>query len=146
MKIENCKRSLEVTPVLHVVKMIRNVLQVHQYIWKSLVEKKNRHFTGDAPNRGEKINDESDLRVIMQLDGDSETDAPIHHLSVPLQPTEILQTASDLKVMMLPKIKMVVKETVSEATQFLKNDIKDLRDGITQLQNDNVPFRPKTHN
>ena len=77
----------------------------------------------------------------MQLDGDSGTDAPIHHLSVPLQPTEILQIASDLRAMMLPEIKMVVKEAVSEATQSLKNDIKDLRDGIIQLQNDNISLQ-----
>ena len=48
--------------------------------------------------------------------------------------------------MMLREIKIVVKEDVSDATQSLKNDIKDLRDDSTQLQNDNISLQAEnTH-
>ena len=110
------------------------------YAEDSLYVKKTRHFTGDTLRPVVDTSDGTDYVDIMHVDDDdtgSEVAAPTHHFSRPLYPSEIIQIASDLRAMMLPEIKLVVKEAVSEATQSLKDNIQELRNNISDIQTEN---------
>ena len=51
--------------------------------------------------------------------------------------SEIIQIASDLRDMMLPENKIVVKDSVTEAIQSLKDNIQELRNNISDIQTEN---------
>ena len=116
------------------------------YAEDSLYDKKTRHFTGDTLRPVVDTSDGTDYVDIMHVDDDdtgSEVAAPTHHLSRPLYPSEIIQIASDLRAMVLPEIKLVVKEAVSEATQSLKDNIQELRNNISDIQTENELLKKK---
>ena len=105
-----------------------------------IYDKKTRHFTGDTLRPVVDTSDGTGYVDIMHVDDDdtgSEVASPTHHLSRPLYPSEIIQTASDLRAMVLPEIKLVVKEAVSEATQSLKDNSQESRNNISDIQTEN---------
>lgn len=77
------------------------------------------------------------MQLDVGIDLESEAVTPVRHLSRPLDAEEILQITADLRTVMLPEIKPVVREAVSEANISLNDDIKTF---VTTLQT----YRAKT--
>lgn len=99
--------------------------------------KKTRHKSleagGDTSLQAEPIGE------AIEVDLQSNTDEPVHLLSQPINPLDIVRIATELRSMMLPElqklitdmipfIKTIVKEAVTEATGTLNDEVRKLKE------------------
>lgn len=101
-------------------------------------EKKSRHSSGSSLSDIDEAREEQDMQQQsafppdLNLDGTSH----VHVLSQPLNPPDIYQIAIELRSMMLPDIKSVVKDAVTEAFSSLQDAVRDLRFENERLRKD----------
>ena len=99
--------------------------------------KKTRHLSGDSASSAMEGTDTTDIAI-------ADLDEPVHVLSQPMNPTDIVQMARELRSLMLPEIssliksqlpdiKAAIKTEVTEATNTLTSEIQSLR-----TENDNL--------
>lgn len=105
----------------------------------ALQEKKTRHDSENSTSSQSHMDALQGTVNEMSVDPDPDTEgsAHIHLLSQPLFPNDILQIATELRSMMMPEIKSVVHDAVKEATQSLRDEIKNLTSENDQLKNAN---------
>ena len=114
----------------------------------TVMEKKTRHVNGDGASAlvpDDEIHDVEDV-VPMTLDdsdcnpGDS---GRIHMLSHPLDPSDIIRIARELRSLMLPEVKSSLMEAVKEARAPLQTQIDVLKSDTRQLQDENVDLKSR---
>ena len=93
-------------------------------------QKKTRHYSGSD------IENENELPATAISEGAVVTDQA-HILSYPLNPTDIIQIARELRVLMSgdirADIKSAIKEAVQEATSLFKEEVQELRTENSRL-------------
>ena len=116
-----------------------------------LHEKKIRHYTGDNHQLPEGTGDDYllpdgqfETPIDMDMDGEDVEDngvTPVHILPQPINPNDIVQIASSLRALMLPEIKLVIRESMKEVTKSLKDGIDKLHKDVDDLRNENEELR-----
>lgn len=106
-----------------------------------LQEKKTRHYTGDEHQLPDGTGEdyllpEGQFETHINIDiGEEENGiSPVHVLPQPINPNDIGEIASSLRALMLPEIKLVIRESMKEVT-------KSLKDGMDKLHKDVVDLR-----
>ena len=62
------------------------------------------------------------------------TSPPTHHPSKPLHPPDVILIAGELRSLMLPEIKVVIRDAVHEATAKMLEEIRSLKEENARLQ------------
>ena len=109
----------------------------------SVLEKKTRHNTGDDSRSHEGLYHAVAFDIADEDNNGNEP--PIHVLPQPPHPNYIIQIATSLSVLMLSDLKLVVCESMKEATKSLQDDIKKLHEDVKSLENENENLK-KTNN
>ena len=103
----------------------------------SLTEKKTRHYSGeDAQSQGSLSRSHS-VSIDMEADDITNSEVPVHVLPQPINPNDKVQIATSLRALMLPELKLVVREAMEEATKSLQDEVKKLNKDVKDLEEEN---------
>ena len=107
----------------------------------SLIEKKTRHYSGeDAQSQGSLSRSHSVSKDV-EADDITNSEVPVHVLPQPINPNDIVQIATSLRALMLPELKLVVREAMEEATKSLQDEVKKLNKDVKDLEEENEDLR-----
>lgn len=108
----------------------------------ALQEKKTRHESGSSTSsksQADKYEDSiNEMSVDLVTESDPDGNTQVHILSRPLLPDDIIQIATELRSMMMPEIKSVVRDAVKEATHSLTVEVQHLQVENERLRNANT--------
>ena len=109
----------------------------------TVIEKKTRHTTGDGANALAFGGGDFDVETQDEPMSQDGSNSPIHILSQSMDLNDIVRIARELRSLMLPEVKSVVKEAVREATAPLQTQINNLKSENETLKSQVVELEKK---
>ena len=107
----------------------------------SVIEKKTRHYSGENAQSQGSLSLSHSVSIDMEADDITSSEVPVHVLPQPINPNDIVQIATSLRVLMLPELKLVVREAMEEATKSLQDEVKKLNKDVKDLEEENEDLK-----